>query len=202
MGSYDVLLATNAICSAQHAATALQNCKALLRADGLLAVTEPTAKTEFFTLTIDLASAWWLHDDNTDQLAGSSIVSRYASHTYMHDPLCICRWSGVNMAFQPQLYAACNQHMSQNAYHKRSCGPCRDGWKQLMVDHGFRDVIVARREASTPSLLPEQAVVLALSDGCVRVFEDDDSLQQQHLPMPKQAIASDFMQRMAELPLR
>ena len=102
VGSYDVLLATNAIRSAQHAATALQNCKALLRADGLLAVTEPTAKTEFFTLTIDLASGWWLHDDNTDQLAGSSIVSRYASHTYMHDPLCICRWSGVNMAFQLQ----------------------------------------------------------------------------------------------------
>ena len=72
-----------------------------------------------------------------------------------------------------------------------------------MVDHGFRDLIVAGQEASTPSLLPEQAVMLGLSNGCVRVFEDDDSLQQQqHLPMPKAAIASDFMQRMAELPLR
>ena len=90
VGSYDVLLATNAI-PAQHAATALQNCKALLRADGLLAVTEPTAKTEVFSLTIDMASGWWLHDANTDQLAGSSIISRYASHTYMHDHLSNCR---------------------------------------------------------------------------------------------------------------
>ena len=39
-----------------------------------------------------------------------------------------------------------------------------------MVDHGFKDVIVAEQEASTPSMLPEQAVVLGLSDGCVRVL--------------------------------
>ena len=71
-----------------------------------------------------------------------------------------------------------------------------------MLDQGFKDVIVAGQEASTPGLLPEQAVVLGLSNGCVRVFEDDDSLQHQQLPMPKQAVAFDFMQRMAELPLR
>ena len=71
-----------------------------------------------------------------------------------------------------------------------------------MVDQGFKDIVVITQEASTPSLLPEQAVVLGLSNGCVRVFEDDDSLQQQQLPMPKQDLASDFMQRMAELPLR
>lgn len=70
-----------------------------------------------------------------------------------------------------------------------------------MVEQGFEDVVVIRQEASTSSLLPEQAVMLGLSNGCVRVFEDDDSLQQQLLPTPKQAVASDFMQRMAELPL-
>ena len=91
MGSYDVLLALNAMRSAQHVANATQNCKALLRDDGLLAVTEPTAKTEFFTLTIDLASGWWLRDDNADHLAGSSIISGYISHVHMHSHLSICR---------------------------------------------------------------------------------------------------------------
>ena len=71
-----------------------------------------------------------------------------------------------------------------------------------MVDQGFKDIVVITQEASTLSLQPEQAVVLGLSNGCVRVFEDDDSLQQQLLPTPKQAVASDFIQRMAELPLR
>ena len=104
MGSYDVLLAHNAIRSAQCAADAVQNCKALLRTNGLLAVIEPTAKTEFFTLTIDMASGWWLHDDNADRLEGSSIISGYASHNHVHIYLSICRCCGVNMASQVQRY--------------------------------------------------------------------------------------------------
>lgn len=91
VGSYDVLLASNAMRQAQHVADAMQNCKALLRADGLLALTEPTAKTEFFTLTIDLASGWWLRDDNADRLAGSSVISGYISHLHMHHHLSIGR---------------------------------------------------------------------------------------------------------------
>ena len=104
IGSYDVLLASNAMRSAQHLANAMQNCKALLRADGLLAVTEPTAKTELFTLTIDLASGWWLHDDSADHLAGSSIISGCASNIHAHIHLFVCRGCGVKLASQLQMY--------------------------------------------------------------------------------------------------
>ena len=71
-----------------------------------------------------------------------------------------------------------------------------------MADAGFHNVTAAEEGALAPSLPSGQSIVAGLSDGTVRVFEDEDSLQEKQLSAPKQAIARDFMQAMAKLPIR
>ena len=64
-GSYDVLLASHVLHASQDVASALQNCKALLRNGGLFLANEHTTKTEFLTLTTDLTTGWWQHETNS-----------------------------------------------------------------------------------------------------------------------------------------
>ena len=121
VGSYDVTVTVNSLSTAKDTASAVQNCKALLRVKGLLVATEVT---------------------ETNAL------------------------------------------------------------RQLTVNQGFQHVSLSGSETETSSELPQQCIVAGLSDGVVRVFEDEDSLQERQIPAPKQAVTAGFVQSMGLLPLR
>ena len=121
VGSYDVTITVNALSTAKDTASAVQNCKALLRVEGLLVATEVTEA---------------------------------------------------------------------------------DALRQLTVNQGFQHVSLSGSEPETSSELRQQCIVAGLSDGVVRVFEDEKSLQERQIPAPKQAITADFVQSMGLLPLR
>ena len=76
IGAYDIVLATNVLHATGDMPNTLQNCKALLRAGGLLAANELTTKTEFLTLTFGLTDGWWLHTDTGIRIPGSPLISR------------------------------------------------------------------------------------------------------------------------------
>lgn len=82
-GSYDVLLASHVLHASQDVASALQNCKALLRSGGLFLANEHTTKTEFLTLTTDLTTGWWQREDNAIRIAGSSLINRSCNNPFL-----------------------------------------------------------------------------------------------------------------------
>ena len=70
IGRYDILFATNVLHATRDMGVTLRNCKALLRAGGLLIANELSAKTEFLTLTFGLTKGWWLYDDAQRRIPG------------------------------------------------------------------------------------------------------------------------------------
>ena len=45
----------------------------------------------------------------------------------------------------------------------------RDGWRALLAEQGFSNVLVAGQNAAAPALLSRQSVVIGVSDGAIRI---------------------------------
>lgn len=70
VGRYDIVFATNVLHTIRNVGRALQQCKALLRKGGLLALNELSTETPFLSLTFGLTDAWRLYDDESRRITG------------------------------------------------------------------------------------------------------------------------------------
>ena len=70
IGRYDIVFGTNVVHTIRSVGRALQQCKALLRKGGLLALNELSTKMPFWFLTFGLTDAWRLYDDESRRITG------------------------------------------------------------------------------------------------------------------------------------
>ncbi len=69
-GSYDLVVASNALHATKEIGATLRNAKSLLAANGLLLLNEPTVNSVFNHLTFGLLDGWWLFTDAELRIAG------------------------------------------------------------------------------------------------------------------------------------
>jgi rhizoxin synthesis polyketide synthase/nonribosomal peptide synthetase RhiB len=69
-GTFDVVLAANALHATSDIRRALRNAKALLRRGGVLLVSEISQNSLFAHLTFGLLEGWWLHTDSPLRIHG------------------------------------------------------------------------------------------------------------------------------------
>ena len=77
---------------------------------------------------------------------------------------------------------------------------CRDGWKALLIEQGFEDVLALGEANTAPALLQRQSVVAGLSNGEVLVRPPATQSAQLRATMPPLTI--EFLQAFAGIPLR
>lgn len=74
-GLFDIIIASNVLHATRHLRATIYNIKALLKARGVLLLSEATAPTNFTTMTFGLFEGWWLFEDPLDRLPNSPLLN-------------------------------------------------------------------------------------------------------------------------------
>jgi polyketide synthase PksN len=73
-GDYDIVIAANVLHATRSIRGTLENCKRLLRRDGLLIGSEAISVTAFTTVTFGLLPGWWAYVDAADRLPHAPLL--------------------------------------------------------------------------------------------------------------------------------
>lgn len=74
-GNFDLVIGTNVIHATKNIGNSLQNIKAVLKKNGILALNEIAQSEIFATLTFGLLDGWWLFEDSEIRLEGNPGLS-------------------------------------------------------------------------------------------------------------------------------
>jgi thioesterase domain-containing protein/SAM-dependent methyltransferase/acyl carrier protein len=73
--SMDVVVASNVLHTTRRIDVTLDQCRALLKPDGIIVINELTQRLDYNTLTFGLTSGWWLYEDEDTRISGSPLLS-------------------------------------------------------------------------------------------------------------------------------
>lgn len=72
--SMDVVVASNVLHTTRRMEVTLDQCRALLKAGGIIVINELTQRLDYNTLTFGLTEGWWLYEDEETRISGSPLL--------------------------------------------------------------------------------------------------------------------------------